>query len=60
MPQQPKKTEIVRARVPYDDFEKWREICDSQDTSSSQALRQAMSEYIDRQEKSKNQVLGKA
>lgn len=41
----PKKDKIVRARVAFNDFEKWVTVCEGKDISMSEALRIAMSDF---------------
>jgi len=48
MAQRPKKSETIRARVPYADYLRWIKMCKAQAQSSSEALRAAMLRYLRR------------
>lgn len=46
MPMQLKKSELVQARLSYEDHIEWKDMCEAHEESSSEALRNAMSDYI--------------
>lgn len=46
MAQRPKKSETIRARVPYAEYLSWLGMCERQGKSSSEALRAAMRRYL--------------
>lgn len=46
MAQQPKKSAMIRARVPHADYLSWLGMCQRQGKSSSEALRAAMMRYL--------------
>ena len=40
-----KKDKVIRARVPFIDYEKWLGLCEGQNVTVSEGLRIAMTEY---------------
>ena len=45
MTRPPKKDMIIRARVPFDDYQTWIGLCEGRRTTVSEALRAAMADY---------------